>query len=204
MGTLESWRTASSGAIAAALESGGIFNVANILLVVAIDAAGMAVAFPVGVELALVIGTVASYYESPKGNAVLLSAGVLLVVLAMIISAVASSRMRRQQQNQTGRGVAYAIAAGCLMGFFYPHLMRSISPDFNSAPIQVGRLTPYTALLVFGIGLLVSNVVVNTWFMRSQKSTFAQYARAKPRLHLLGIFGGMIWMTALTTNVVAS
>ncbi len=149
MGTFENLRTASPGAIATALESGALFNIANILLVVAIDAGGLALAFPVGVGLALVIGTVASYYQSPKGNAVLLSMGVLLVVLAMIISAVASSRVQRQHETQTGRGVAFAVAAGCLMGFFYPHLMRSISPDFNSAPIQAGLLTPYTALLYF-------------------------------------------------------
>ncbi|MFL6452112.1 MAG: multidrug DMT transporter permease [Bryobacteraceae bacterium] len=204
MGAFANLHTASSGAIAAALESGVLFNIANILLVVAIDAAGLALAFPVGVGLALVIGTVASYYESPKGNAVLLSSGVLLVVLAIIISAIASSRVQRQQRTQTAKGVAYAFAAGCLMGFFYPHLMRSISPDFNSAPIQRGQLTPYTALLFFGIGLLLSNLVVNTWFMRSHKSTFAQYAGAKPRLHMLGLLGGVIWMTALTTNVVAS
>jgi glucose uptake protein len=204
VGAFENLRTASPGALAAAVESGALFNVANILLVVAIDAAGLALAFPVGVGLALVIGTVASYYESPKGDAVLLSSGVLLVVLAMIISAVASSRVRRQQQSQTGRGVGFAVAAGCLMGFFYPHLMRSISPDFNSAPIQAGRLTPYSGLLFFGVGVLLSNLLVNTWFMRSQKSTFAQYASARPRLHVLGILGGAIWMAALTTNVVAS
>jgi glucose uptake protein len=204
VGVFENLRTASASALATAVESGALFNIANILLVVAIDAAGLALAFPVGVGLALVIGTVASYYESPKGDAVLLSAGVMLVVVAMIISAFASSRVQRQQQIQTGRGVAFAFAAGCLMGFFYPHLMRSISPNFNSAPIQTGRLTPYTALLFFGVGLLLSNFVVNTWFMRSHKSTFAQYAAAKPRLHTLGILGGAIWMTALTTNVVAS
>jgi glucose uptake protein len=204
MGTFENLRTASAGAIAAAVESGALFNVANILLVVAIDAAGLALAFPVGVGLALVIGTVASYYESPKGDALLLTTGVLLVVLAIIVSAVANSRVQRQGQTQTGRGVAYAFAAGCLMGFFYPHLMRSISPGFNSAPIEAGRLTPYTALLFFGVGVLLSNLVVNTWFMRSHKSTFSQYTAAKPRLHLLGILGGAIWMTALTTNVVAS
>jgi glucose uptake protein len=204
MGVIENLRSASSSAVMTAVESGALFNVANILLVVAIDAAGLALAFPVGVGLALVIGTVASYYQSPKGNPALLSTGVLLVVVAMIVSAVASSRVQRQRQNQTGRGVAFAFAAGCLMGFFYPHLMRSISPDFNSAPIQAGRLTPYTALLFFGVGLLLSNLIVNTWFMRSHQSTFSQYVRAKSRLHLLGILGGAIWMTALTTNVVAS
>src|SRR3954471_627409 len=110
VGAFENLRTASPSAVATAVESGALFNAANILLVVAIDAAGLALAFPVGVGLALVIGTVASYYQSPKGDAALLSTGVLLVVFAMIASAVASSRMRRQQQNQTGRGVAYAIA----------------------------------------------------------------------------------------------
>jgi len=90
------------------------------------------------------------------------------------------------------------------MGFFYPQLMRSISPDFNSSSIQAGMLTPYTALLFFGIGLLASNFLVNTWFMRSQGSSFAQYAAAKPKLHALGILGGAVWMIALTANVIAS
>src|SRR3954468_13349971 len=112
MGVFENLRTASPGAIATAAESGALFNIANILLVVAIDAAGLALAFPVGVGLALVIGTVASYYESPKGDALLLTTGVLLVVLAIIVSAVANSRVQRQGQTQTGRGVAYAFAAG--------------------------------------------------------------------------------------------
>src|SRR3981189_2936950 len=44
-----------------ALLSGPTFNIPNLLLVVGIDAAGMSVAFPVGVGLALVIGTVQSY-----------------------------------------------------------------------------------------------------------------------------------------------
>src|SRR6516162_6676388 len=46
-----------------AVGSGVIFNLSNILLVVGIDAAGMAVAFPVGVGLALAIGTVGSYSD---------------------------------------------------------------------------------------------------------------------------------------------
>src|ERR1700744_860358 len=90
------------------------------------------------------------------------------------------------------------------MGFFYPQLMRSISPDFNTAPIKPGYLTPYTALLLFGFGVLASNFIVNTIFMRSQGSTFAEYRAAKPRLHWFGILGGAIWMIALGMNVIAS
>ena len=47
----------------------------------------MSVAFPVGVGLALVIGTVQSYIQTPKGDATLLFAGVALIVVAMINSA---------------------------------------------------------------------------------------------------------------------
>src|SRR5689334_17970397 len=57
---------AGGHAIVRALLSGVLFNIANVLLVVAIDSAGMAIAFPVGIGLALVIGTVTSYLEAPK------------------------------------------------------------------------------------------------------------------------------------------
>jgi glucose uptake protein len=154
--------------------------------------------------LALVIGTVASYYHSPKGNALLLFTGVVLVVVAMIFSALANRRLGTQRRTKAAHGLFFAIAAGCLMGFFYPQLMRSISPDFNTAAIQPGYLTPYTALFFFALGLLASNFLVNVWFMRLQGSTFAQYRAAHPKLHLLGILGGAIWMLALSANVIAS
>jgi glucose uptake protein len=194
----------STGPVLRALASGALFNLANILLVIAIDAAGMSLAFPVGVGLALVIGTVASYYQLPKGNPWLLSGGVLLIILAMVLSALSNRRVGKERLTRTGRGLIFAIAAGCLMGFFYPQLMLSISPKFNTAPIQPGYLTPYTALLLFGLGLLASNVIVNTIFMRSQGSTFAEYRAARPGLHWFGILGGAIWMIALCLNVIAS
>jgi glucose uptake protein len=203
-GSLVNLHQASSASMFIAIASGALFNLANILLVVAIDAAGMSLAFPVGVGLALVIGTVASYKQAPRGDAVLLGSGVLLILFAMIVSAWAHSRLRAQSQTRTARGVGFACAAGCLMGFFYPQLMRSISPDFRTGPIQPGLLTPYTALLFFGIGLLASNFLVNTWFMYSQKSSFSEYRAARPQLHLLGILGGAFWMSALTANVIAS
>src|SRR5580700_6673948 len=152
-----------------ALISGGIFNLANLLLVVGIDAAGMSVAFPVGVGLALVIGTVESYIEEPKGDPRLLFAGVALIVFAMIMSAVAHRRLPHAGGKRPVRGLIFSVLAGCIMGFFYPELMRSISPDFNQAPILPGMLTPYVGLLFFGVGVLVSNIVWNTIFMRAGK-----------------------------------
>jgi len=206
---LANLHSVSAGPVWGAMASGALFNLANILLVIAIDVAGLSLAFPVGIGLALVIGTVGSYIQTPKGNPLLLGSGVLLILIAMILSALAHRRLAhpglaRQHAARTDRGVLFAVAAGCLMGFFYPQLMRSISPDFTNAPIRTGYLTPYTALLFFGFGLLASNVIINTIFMRVQGSTWSQYVHARPRLHWYGILGGAIWMIALGLNVIAS
>lgn len=201
----ENLKLASSNAEWQAIGSGALFNLANILLVAAIDAAGMAVAFPVGIGLALVIGTAASYIQTPKGNALFLTLGVLFILVAMIVSALAQRRIRRTAGAPSSRsGLFFAIAAGLLMGFFYPQLMRSISPAFNSQPITPGMLTPYTALLFFGIGVLISSIPINGWFMKSTGARISEYASARAGLHLPGILGGFIWMIALSLNVIAS
>ena len=80
---------ASSASIVSALLGGAIFNLANILLVAAIEIAGMAVAFPVGIGLALIIGVIVNYLAAPVGNIVLLAAGVVLVTLAIISTPLA-------------------------------------------------------------------------------------------------------------------
>lgn len=174
-----------------ALISGAIFNLANLLLVVGIDAAGMSVAFPVGVGLALVIGTVESYIEEPKGNPSFLFAGVALIVFAMIMSAAA----RQTVGKNRSRGLIFSVVAGCIMGLFYPQLMRAIGP---------GKLTPYVALVFFGAGVLLSNFIVNTVFMKTGGFRFADYFRGSAKLHSIGILGGCIWMVALCLNVIAS
>jgi glucose uptake protein len=198
------WSVAPVGAIGGALLSGAIFNVSNILLVVAIDAAGMSVAFPVGVGLALVIGTLASYLQAPKGNPAALFGGVGLVILAMVFSAVAHSKLPRPPGRGWMRGVAFAVVAGALMGFFYPRLVSTISPNFRTGVAEAGFLSPYVALLCFAIGLLLSNVIVNTAFMKAGGRTYRQYFGGTAKLHALGVLGGAIWMLALSLNVIAS
>jgi glucose uptake protein len=204
MGAVSNLSQAGSGAVLRAVLSGVLFNISNILLVVAIDAAGMSVAFPVGVGLALVIGTVASYLQTPKGNPALLSGGVALVIVAMVLSAISHSKLPRSPGRGWTRGVVYAAIAGCLMGFFFPQLMRSISPDFNSAPIQAGLLTPYAAFVCFAVGLLLSNFIVNTVFMKAAKLSYADYFRGGARLHSLGFLGGIVWALALGCDLIAS
>ena len=187
-----------------ALWSGAIFNLSNLLLVAGIDAAGMSVAFPVGVGLALVIGAVESYLETPKGNPTWLFLGVGFVVFAMAMSALAHARLPQQAGKQKLRGLIFSIIAGCIMGLFYPQLMRAISPNFNTEPIHPGSLTPYAALVCFGAGVFLSNFVWNTAFMRSSGLKAADYFRGSSRLHAIGVLGGVIWMIALGFNVIAS
>jgi len=204
MSARENMHSAAFSYVIPALVSGAIFNLSNILLVVGIDAAGMCVAFPVGVGLALVIGTVESYVLNPKGNPMLLFTGVALIVFAMIMSALAHARLPQAGAKSPLRGVVYSAIAGSIMGFFYPQLMRSISPNFNAAPIVPGMLTPYVALVFFGAGVLASNVVWNTVFMKAGHVTYAAYFRGSAKLHAIGILGGAIWMAALSFNVIAS
>ena len=204
MSAIANLRQAAPGPVGHALFSGVVFNLSNILLVVAISRAGMAVAFPVGVGLALVIGTIASYVQSPRGNATLLAGGVLLVVAAMLLSALAYSRLPRPKGEGWGKGVLFAVVAGCLMGFFYPELSRAISPGFRTGQIDGGTLTPYTALGFFAVGLLSSNLIVNTIFLTTAGLGYRDYFRGSARLHSLGVLGGIIWMLALSLNILAS
>ena len=204
MGAAANLGQAEGVPIGDAMLSGALFNISNILLVVAIDAAGMSLAFRVGVGLALVIGTVRSYIQAPKGDPTLLFVGVAMIVVAMIMSALAYSKLPPVAGRRLGRGLLFAVIAGCLMGSFYPMLIRAVSPDFGSAAIQSGFLTPYTALFYFGIGLLLSNFLVNTVFMKAGGKTYGRYFGGGPKLHSLGVLGGVIWMVALGLNVIAS
>jgi glucose uptake protein len=72
-----------------AVAGGVVFNLANMLLVAAISVAGLAVAFPIGIGLALVVGVVWNYFLNPQGNPILLTVGVVLVVGAIIVDALA-------------------------------------------------------------------------------------------------------------------
>jgi glucose uptake protein len=199
MSALDNLQQAALPFILPALISGVIFNISNILLVVGIDAAGMAVAFPVGVGLALIIGTVQSYLLAPKGNPTMLFGGVAMIVFAMVMSALAHARLPQKSGTNRMKGLIFSIIAGCVMGSFYPQLMRAMPAEMTA-----GSLTPYVALVFFGIGVLVSNFVVNTIFMRAGKVSYGEYFNGSAKLHWIGILGGCIWMLALSLNVIAS
>lgn len=186
---------------------GAVFNIANILLVAAIAIAGMAVAFPIGIGLALVVGVVVNYIATPLGNPVMLFAGVALVTTAIVLDALAYRRLPSSTARSTARGITISLVAGFMMGFFYRFVAASMATDFVNP--EVGKLTPYTASVIFAIGLLISNFLWNTIFMykplAGEKVTYRDYiTKGDTKLHLIGILGGMIWSIGMTFNIIAA
>jgi glucose uptake protein len=197
---------ASQSNIASALLGGAIFNLANILLVAAIDIAGMAVAFPVGIGLALVLGVVVNYIANPIGNATLLFAGVILVFVAIVLDAVAYRKIPGVAAGVNTKGLVLSIACGIFMGFFYRFVAASMYPDFTHP--EPGALGPYAAVFVFAVGTVLSNLALNTFVMKrpfvGAPVDFADYFKGDIRTHLTGILGGLIWGTGMSFNIIAS
>ncbi|MEG3660181.1 multidrug DMT transporter permease [Arenibacter palladensis] len=197
---------ASSIALWSAFLGGVIFNIANLLLVAAIDIAGMAVAFPVGIGLALVIGVLVNYVAVPLGDPILLFFGVVLVVLAIILDAKAYKNLSKGV-TFSSKGLWLSIVAGVLMGFFFRFVAAAVSTDFAN-PIN-GLMTPYSAVFIFSIGIFTSNFIWNTYFMykplKGPKVTYMDYFRkGNLKLHLIGLLGGIIWCLGMSFSMIAS
>jgi len=197
---------ASQSSILSALIGGAIFNAANILLVAAIDIAGMAVAFPVGIGLALVLGVVVNYVADPIGNAPLLFGGVALVVLAILLDATAYRKIPGSAAGVSTKGLVLSVACGLLMGFFYRFVAASMYPDFTQ-PLP-GKFGPYAAVFVFAVGIFLSNFILNTIVMKKpfvgQPVAFSNYFAGDFRTHLTGVLGGIIWGVGMSFNIIAS
>ena len=198
---------AENSALGTAFLGGVVFNISNILLVIAIDIAGLAVAFPLGVGLALVLGVGVNYLANPSGNPVFIFVGVALIVVAMILNATAYKRMPSDGKKNVNKGIIISVIAGLLMGLFYPIVINSMAGNF--AVPEAGLLTPYTALVLFSIGVFISNFVFNTIVMykplSGEKTSYKEYfTLGTPKLHLIGILGGAIWGIGMLFNVVAS
>ncbi|HXJ44504.1 MAG TPA: hypothetical protein VNH18_34775 [Bryobacteraceae bacterium] len=193
---------------------GCVFNLANMLLVAAISLAGMAVAFPVCIGLALVIGTAWSYFLNPVGNPALLTGGCVCVLAAIAINSVAfkshstARLLNLAQQGKTKstkksfnpKGLIIAVTGGVLMGSFYPLVeMARVS--------EIG-LGPYGVAFVFAGGVLFSTFVYNLFFMnlpvQGNPVDFTEYFKGTGKGHLLGILGGMLWAAGAVTNFVAA
>jgi glucose uptake protein len=196
--------------LGSAFLGGVIFNLSNILLVAAIDIAGLAVAFPVGVGLALCLGVVTTYLATRQGNAPVLALGVAAILVAIIFDALAYRRLTSHQQRTPVGGIVLSVIAGVLMGWFYSFVARAIGQiDPATGALQGGKLSPYTAIVLFSAGVLASNFMWNTAIMIRPFSgapvRFSDYwAKGSARIHLIGLLGGIIWNLGMSFSIIAS
>jgi glucose uptake protein len=194
--------------LGSAFLGGVIFNLSNILLVAAIDVAGLAVAFPVGVGLALALGVVTTYLSKPEGNTTMLAAGVAAVMIAIVLDAIAYKRLGGDRKASS-KGIVLAVVAGLLMGFFYSFVARSMG-KIEGSVLEAGMLSPYTAIVLFSLGLLISNFLWNAILMvRPVPGEIVPpmsdyFSKGNARLHAIGILGGMIWNVGMSFNIIAS
>lgn len=196
--------------LGSALLGGVIFNLSNILLVAAIDIAGLAVAFPVGVGLALCLGVITTYMATGQGNAPMLGLGVAAIMVAIILDAFAYKRLASTSTKTPVKGIVLSVAAGLLMGWFYSFVAQAMGKiEPITKVLEPGKLSPYTALVLFSAGVLASNFIWNSIVMAKPFTgapvPFGDYFRkGNVRLHLIGILGGMIWNIGMSFSIIAS
>ena len=184
-----------------ALLAGAIFNLANLLLVGAIEIAGMAVAFPVGIGLALVVGVLLNYILMPQGNPWLLFGGLMFVVFAIVVDALAYRRREAVHKSVSLRAIQISLLAGVLMGLFYPFVAKADAGET--------ALNPYSVTFCFVVGVLICAIPSNSWLMRHPLAdkhpiSFRSYWSAHPAFHMWGVLGGFIWCTGAMLSFVAS
>ena len=193
-----------------AILGGFVFNLANILFIASVRIAGMAVAFPIAIGIALVEGVIINYVAEPSGNAFLIFTGVAFITIAILVDAKAYSKLK-DASNKTendNTGIIYAIIGGILMGLFYYLVQRAISP--NLTELEVGKFGPYAAVLVFTFGTLISNFVYNTYVMKhpfsgEQIVSYASYfTNWFKRNQTISILGGVVNGIGITFNLIAS
>lgn len=213
-GFVANLKQAAAGNLGSAFLGGIVFNAANILLAAAISIAGMSVAFPVGIGLALVLGVIVNYIGAPKGDPALLFGGVALIVVAILCNAFAY-KIKTSRATQTSRasqalikGILLSVVCGVLMAFFYRFIACTMDMEFSKASPAAGMMTPYSAFFVFTLGIFVSNFIFNAIAMRKpvngEPITERDYFRGGFPIHLVGVLGGLIWGLGNGINLVAA
>jgi glucose uptake protein len=193
-------QSADASNIVSTLVGGAIFNLANLLLVAAIDMAGLAVAFPVSIGIALVVGVVLSYALQPKGNALLLAGGVACAVIAVILDGKAYGSLSSAGRSVSRKSIVICIVSGVLMGLWAPFVTRSMTHG--------NTLGPYSVAVFLTLGALLSCFIWNIYFMKKplvgEPVSFGGFFSGQPSGHLLGLAGGVIWGTGMVFNLVAA
>jgi glucose uptake protein len=184
--------------ILSTMVGGAIFNLANLLLVAGIDMAGLSVALPVSIGIALVVGTVLNYILQPKGNLVFLALGVVCALVAVVLDGKAFGSLPGGHAASR-KSIVICIVSGVLMGLW--------SPFTTYGTTRGNALSPYSSVVFLTLGALLSCFIWNLYFMKKplagEPVGFGGFFNAPASGHLLGLFGGLVWGTGTMFNVVA-
>lgn len=198
---------ADMGSLGSAFLGGIVFNAANILLSAAIAICGMSVAFPVGIGLALVLGVLVNYFGAAKGEPMYIFIGVALITVAILLNGLAYKKALVGSKKVSEKGIFISVAAGIIMAFFYRFVAASMDLG-NFANPAPGKLTPYTAVFIFSLGVFISNFLFNTIAMKRPVEgapvSISGYFKGNTKTHLVGMLGGVIWCIGQSFSMIAS
>ncbi|MFY9844914.1 MAG: AcrB/AcrD/AcrF family protein [Terriglobales bacterium] len=185
--------------IVSTMVGGAIFNLANLLLVAAIDMAGLAIAFPVSIGIALVVGTVLSYGLQPKGNVMFLGLGVVCALIAVILDGKAYGSLAIAGRSVSKNSIVICVVSGILMGLWNPFVAYGAT--------RGNALSPYSSVVFLTFGALLSCFIWNFYFMKKplvgEPVSFSGFFSGPASGHVLGLLGGCIWGVGTVFNVVA-
>ncbi|MCX6218074.1 GRP family sugar transporter [Spirosoma sp.] len=202
---LTDFKQADTGSFIYALLGGLVFNLANMLIVIGIELAGLSIAMPVGIGLALILGVIVNYISSPIGNIKLLFGGVFAIFLSIVFSALAYRAKTAGEGSVSTQGLTISLVGGFMMSFFFFFVARAMASNFSDpAP---GLLTPYTALVLFAVGVVASTPLFLPILRRyASKPADGEidYGDVSRRNHQIGMLGGMIWCLGMASSLLAS
>jgi glucose uptake protein len=183
-----------------ALAGGALFNLANLLLVAAIAMAGLAVAFPISIGIALVVGVVLSYVQQPKGNAAFLGLGVACAFIAVVLDGKAYGSLVSSGRSASKKSIVTSVVSGVLMGLWAPFMTHAMT--------RGNSLGPYSAAIFLTLGALLSCFIWNIYFMKhplvGEPVSFGAFFHGPASGHILGLLGGCVWGVGTVFNLVAA
>ena len=204
--------SADLSSVTYAMLGGVLWNLGNLAFVSAIAMAGMSVAFPIGGGIGWMLGILVNYVlvlmagQTPSNQPFMLFSGMIIIIIAIFLSGKAYQRLAREKQKPSSKAILYSVVAGLFIAFFYGFVVRSL--DGSIVPGGSGVLTPFTAIVFFTFGAIISTIIINPVLMRypaqGEAVTMKQYWRGSFREHIAGVLGGMVWMCGMVFSFMAA
>lgn len=179
---------------------GFIWSLGNVLLLTAILIAGLAVAFPITIVLATVLGVGLSYWTNPVGEIHWLGGGVVLLAGAAVANAAAYKRLNSLGGSSKSRAIALALVAGVLVGLFPPFVGAALSSKtpLDSYLVSLSFMVGASAAALIAVPVLLAHPLIG------HVASMAGYLKGKGSWHLMGLAAGAIWCSGTVVNFLSA